>query len=80
MAKDAALERKWKQRVEEYRQSRLSIRDWCRKMNLKKPLLNTGYIGAPCSLSQYQQKFNITKILSCTIKILCFHNSLELAA
>jgi hypothetical protein len=34
MAKDAALEDKWKQRVEEYRQSGLSIRDWCRKLIL----------------------------------------------
>ena len=30
MAKDLALELKWKQRVEEYRQSSLSIRNWCR--------------------------------------------------
>jgi hypothetical protein len=35
MAKDAVLEHKWKQRVEEYRQSGLSIRDWCRKNELK---------------------------------------------
>ena len=35
MAKDAALENKWKQRVEEYRQSGLSIRDWCRKNKFK---------------------------------------------
>ncbi len=35
MAKDAALENKWKQRVEEYRQSGLSIRDWCRKNEFK---------------------------------------------
>ena len=35
MAKDAALEDKWKQRVEEYRQSGLSIRDWCRKNKFK---------------------------------------------
>lgn len=35
MAKDAALEHKWKKRVEEYRQSGLSIRDWCHKNELK---------------------------------------------
>ena len=35
MAKDAALEYRWKQRVEEYRQSGLSIRDWCRKNEFK---------------------------------------------
>jgi hypothetical protein len=35
MAKDVALELKWKQRVEEYRQSGLSIRDWCRKNEFK---------------------------------------------
>lgn len=35
MAKDAALEEKWKERVNEYHQSGLSIRDWCRKNELK---------------------------------------------
>ncbi len=35
MAKNAALENKWKKRVEEYRQSGLSIRDWCRKNEFK---------------------------------------------
>lgn len=35
MAKDIALEHKWKQRVGEYRQSGLSIRDWCFKNELK---------------------------------------------
>jgi hypothetical protein len=35
MAKDATLELKWKERVEEYHQSGLSIRDWCRKNEIK---------------------------------------------
>lgn len=35
MAKDAALEHKWKKRVEEYHKSGLSIRDWCHKNQLK---------------------------------------------
>lgn len=35
MGKDVALEHKWKERVKEYRQSKLSIREWCHKNELK---------------------------------------------
>lgn len=35
MAKDAALEARWKERVGEYHKSRLSIRDWCNKNEIK---------------------------------------------
>jgi hypothetical protein len=35
MAKDIALEYKWKERFEEYKQSGLSIKAWCLKNGLK---------------------------------------------
>jgi len=35
MAKDINLEHKWKERVEEYRHSGLSIRNWCKKNEIK---------------------------------------------
>ncbi|OLN28666.1 IS66 family insertion sequence element accessory protein TnpA [Desulfosporosinus metallidurans] len=39
MARDLALEQQWRDRIEEYRQSGLSVKAWCQQNGLK----NTAY-------------------------------------